>query len=78
MICLFRDREFHPNWNKKDGVVNRVSYEGEYVVMENVPQNPVGRTGLKRRGKLGRWGPNHAGDPVITRYILLSSADSAD
>ncbi|KAG8431211.1 hypothetical protein GDO86_019237 [Hymenochirus boettgeri] len=30
--------------------------------------NPVGRTGVKGRGLLGRWGPNHAADPVITRW----------
>lgn len=30
--------------------------------------NPQGRTGLAGRGLLGKWGPNHAGDPVVTRY----------
>lgn len=30
-------------------------------------RNPVGRTGLTGRGLLGRWGPNHAADPVVTR-----------
>lgn len=33
-------------------------------------RNPVGRTGMVGRGLLGRWGPNHAADPVVTRYIL--------
>nr|XP_035952624.1 ADP-ribose pyrophosphatase, mitochondrial isoform X3 [Halichoerus grypus] len=31
-------------------------------------RNPVGRTGLVGRGLLGRWGPNHAADPIITRW----------
>ncbi|XP_064425376.1 ADP-ribose pyrophosphatase, mitochondrial isoform X2 [Latimeria chalumnae] len=31
-------------------------------------RNPFGRTGLKGRGLLGRWGPNHAADPIITRW----------
>nr|XP_009491320.1 PREDICTED: ADP-ribose pyrophosphatase, mitochondrial isoform X2 [Pelecanus crispus] len=31
-------------------------------------KNPVGRTGLTGRGLLGRWGPNHAADPVVTRW----------
>ena len=22
------------------------------------------------RGLLGRWGPNHAADPLVTRYII--------
>ncbi|PNJ52682.1 NUDT9 isoform 7 [Pongo abelii] len=30
-------------------------------------RNPAGRTGLVGRGLLGRWGPNHAADPIITR-----------
>ena len=27
----------------------------------------VGRTGIKGRGLLGRWGVNHAADPIVTR-----------
>lgn len=30
-------------------------------------RNPTGRTGLTGRGLLGRWGPNHAADPIVTR-----------
>lgn len=30
-------------------------------------RNPAGRTGITGRGVLGRWGPNHAADPVTTR-----------
>lgn len=30
--------------------------------------NPVGRTGIIGRGLLGRWGPNHAADPIVTRW----------
>ena len=33
-----------------------------------VPLNPRGRTGLRGRGLLGQWGPNHAADPIVTRY----------
>ena len=29
---------------------------------------PGGRTGVSGRGLLGRWGPNHAADPIVTRY----------
>jgi len=35
-------------------------------------RNPVGRTGMRGRGLLGRWGPNHAADPVVTRYTAGS------
>lgn len=31
------------------------------------PINPIGRTGLRGRGKLGKWGANFAADPIITR-----------
>ena len=27
-----------------------------------------GRTGLSGRGLLGKWGPNHAADPIVTRW----------
>ena len=38
------------------------------------PLNPVGRTGLCGRGLLGKWGPNPAADPVITRHHPTSGA----
>jgi len=31
------------------------------------PLNPQGRTGVSGRGLLGKWGPNFAADPIITR-----------
>ena len=47
----------------------RASYEGDYVFDKfNRPLNPRGRTGMCERGLLGKWGPNHAADPIITRY----------
>lgn len=38
------------------------------------PRNPVGRTGLEGRGLLGKWGPNHAADPIVTRYHPTTGA----
>jgi hypothetical protein len=32
------------------------------------PMNPRGRTGMSNRGLCGKWGPNHAADPVVTRF----------
>ena len=50
--------------------VNRASHEGEYLVdVNNRPLNIRGRTGLRGRGVLGKWGPNHAADPVVTRHV---------
>ncbi|XP_064608406.1 transient receptor potential cation channel subfamily M member 8-like [Liolophura sinensis] len=33
----------------------------------NLPQNPKGRTGVRGRGSLWRWGPNHSILGVVTR-----------
>ncbi|KAH8370756.1 hypothetical protein KR093_004888 [Drosophila rubida] len=57
-----------PKWNHNDGNVNRVSFHGDYKLEGGLPQNPIGRTGLRGRGLLGRWGPNHAADPIVTRW----------
>ena len=41
---------------------------GALLFEDAVPLNLVGRTGMKGRGLLGKWGPNHAADPIVTRY----------
>ncbi|KAI5637233.1 NUDIX domain-containing protein [Phthorimaea operculella] len=68
---------FNPQWNNLDGNVNRESYTGEYTINDNLPLNPIGRTGIIGRGVLGRWGPNHAADPVVTRWKRLQTGDIA-
>lgn len=59
-------------YNQFDNVarIDRSSYTGTYTVQDSLPLNPRGRTGLCGRGKLGRWGPNKAGDPIVTRWVL--------
>ncbi len=53
------------------------------------PLNPRGRTGMQGRGLLGKWGPNFAADPVVTRYnpdkagwplevVLIKRSDTGD
>ena len=42
-----------------------VSFNYFYI---HVCRNPIGRTGMKGRGLLGRWGPNHAVDPIVSRW----------
>lgn len=52
------------------------SWHGEYLYDtqglpnpdRGIPRHPIGRTGLTGRGLLGKWGPNHARDHVITRW----------
>jgi ADP-ribose pyrophosphatase len=38
------------------------------------PVNPAGRTGIAGRGLLGKWGPNYAADPIITRINLQTGS----
>ncbi|KAM7386629.1 hypothetical protein PAMA_009303 [Pampus argenteus] len=61
---------FSPQFNTVDGPVDRTSFEGSYKVENGKPLNPRGRTGLTGRGLLGRWGPNHAADPIVTRWKI--------
>ena len=35
----------------------------------------MGRTGVSGRGVLGRWGPNHAADPIVTRWQRTEAGD---
>jgi ADP-ribose pyrophosphatase len=50
--------------------VDRNSYEGIMSLEPDTkrPINPRGRTGMRGRGRLGRWGPNKAADPIVTRW----------
>ena len=49
-------------------LAQRKTYEGPIDFVAGVPRNPRGRTGLRGRGLLGKWGPNHAADPIVTRF----------
>ncbi|CAF3699984.1 unnamed protein product [Rotaria socialis] len=55
-------------WNSDDRLCDRRSYYGPYKIIGRVPQNPCGRTGITGRGHLGHFGPNHAADPIVTRW----------
>ena len=48
----------------------RHTYEGpcDFDPDTGAPLNPRGRTGLRGRGLLGKWGPNHAADSIVTRF----------
>lgn len=49
--------------------IDRTSAHGPYTISQDgYPLNPMGRTGIIGRGLLGRFGPNHAADPVVTRW----------
>lgn len=40
-------------WNTNDRLCDRRSYHGPYKIINRVPQNPCGRTGITGRGHLG-------------------------
>lgn len=63
------DEEYH---------VNRASHMGAYRVKHGLPLNPMGRTGMIGRGLLGRFGPNHAADPIVTRWKRTSAGVMLD
>ena len=76
-IVLENDRSVKPGgWADPDigGLgpedwAKRTSHEGPFQFdAVNRPLNPRGRTGMAQRGLLGKWGPNHAADPVVTRW----------
>ncbi|CAH8517792.1 unnamed protein product [Schistosoma intercalatum] len=61
-------------FNKIDGILDRTSFMGQYKFStDGLPLNPCGRTGITGRGVLGRWGPNHAADPIVTRWKIDNS-----
>nr|XP_053628407.1 ADP-ribose pyrophosphatase, mitochondrial-like [Cherax quadricarinatus] len=65
--------EFKPLWNAVDGNINRCSHEESYNIVDGYPRNMHGRTGIAGRGALGRWGPNHAADPIVTRWKIYDN-----
>lgn len=66
------DKSVQLKWHEIDGKTDRRSFEGKYDIVDGLPRNPRGRTGMVGRGLLGKWGPNHAADPVVTRYVVHS------
>ncbi|ERE86864.1 transient receptor potential cation channel subfamily M member 2 [Cricetulus griseus] len=56
------------SYNVVDGPTDRCSFHGRYVVQNGLPLNPMGRTGLRGRGSLSWFGPNHTLQPVVTRW----------
>lgn len=52
----------------RESGINRKSHDGHFEINDARPQNPIGRTGISGRGELPNWGPNHAVDPIITRW----------
>ncbi|CAG2113248.1 unnamed protein product, partial [Medioppia subpectinata] len=47
-----------------------------YKLDNGIPLNPIGRTGLRGRGALHRWGPNHYVILIITRWQSLKTSNN--
>ena len=58
-------------WDKSKGR-NRMTFDpsAPYAVVDFLPLNPIGRTGIIGRGLLPSWGPNHAVDPA-SRFVMF-------
>lgn len=58
------------NFNSFDYVneVDRISCLGDYLLVNGLPKNPKGRTGIEGRGDFLFWGPNHAIEVILTRF----------
>lgn len=65
----------------------RKSFDGKLVFEKDTgrPINVHGRTGIRGRGLLGKWGPNFAADPLVTRvnpetkklqFVAITRADT--
>ncbi|WAQ99063.1 TMP2L-like protein, partial [Mya arenaria] len=83
--------EFNPRWNtvtsqkikgKQELDVDRRSWiyvdnkPLRYTLDQlNIPLNPMGRTGMRGKGILWRWGPNHVIKAVFTRWRKKKSMD---
>ena len=55
-----------PFGDKKEETLKEAGIQ--FATDSKAPLNPRGRTGMVGRGLLGRWGPNHAADPIVTRF----------
>lgn len=75
IFLLLLSDVFQPKFNELDDKIDRRSHTGEYKVRGGCPFNPVGRTGIIGRGLLGRWGVNHAADPVVSRWKRTPEGD---
>lgn len=74
------DEEYNPRkppkFNELDEACDRRSYKGPYELdpMIGLPLNPSGRTGIKGRGMLRRYGPNHITEAIFTRFRAFNQS----
>jgi ADP-ribose pyrophosphatase len=57
--------------DRQSWIINENGNNIVYKLDNGIPLNPFGRTGLRGRGALPRWGPNHYVVLIITRFCNL-------
>ena len=57
-----KKEDLHYSYHK----VGLISYDDGQTFY---PRNPIAPTGITGRGLLGKWGANHAADPLVTKKI---------
>lgn len=74
-VVTYRDKDLRRevdrrSWIDKDNQPLRYALDSV-----GVPINPMGRTGIRGKGVLWRWGPNHVIKAVVTRWRRKYTAD---
>ncbi|XP_055944946.1 transient receptor potential cation channel subfamily M member 7-like isoform X2 [Argiope bruennichi] len=63
--------------NRKSWIIDSRTKPLTYRLdLDDLPRNPMGRTGLRGKGALPRWGPNHNVFAVITKFQRRTSKGS--
>jgi hypothetical protein len=65
------DRRSYTVWQYPQKELSQELKYTDYKIEEvsGRPVNPHGLTGFTGRTRIGRWGPNHAVDPIVSRYV---------
>lgn len=62
--------------NRKSWIIKNNNEPITYRLdLDNLPRNPMGRTGLRGKGALPRWGPNHNLFVIITRWKAHNTSE---
>jgi ADP-ribose pyrophosphatase len=67
-IALRDELRARTTFTTEGGVACSMGEALRWDAQSGAPLNPCGRTGLAGRGLLGKWGANHAADPIVTRF----------
>jgi len=67
-VSMRTELEERTTYATQNGIPQKMGEVLEWDEALGAPLNPVGRTGLRGRGLLGKWGANHAADPIVTRF----------